>query len=715
MSFAPTNFMFIPSAGCQAACSYCFGPNRGPVMLITVLEQALDFIEKVAPADTKLHFTFHGGEPLLAGHDWYRRALPLIRERFGRLARLAMQSNLWALDEAYVELLAQYNVQVSTSLDAFPEMCDAQRGPGYFERTFAGIGLLRKHGLRPHGICTVTPSFASRGREILQFFNTHDIPFALHGALPALHQPPNGHELPPEMLAELLLETLEAYKSDLSGGSIGTFNAMAKGCYDKQGCQCTFFDCLGTFAAIDPAGYVYACQRFCGLREYALGHVNDKPETVTTSAAYHKLAKLQQNMRKFCGDCGHKTYCGGCPYNALAAGQTADPYCAAYRKVFDKLSYDMALEMGQLMLGEIMPAQAPLLAMAGDKPHPYTVTARKHRRRKALEWGLTKAPEYFTKPVRNKVYLHATFNCPLRCSHCYADTGRRAMPEMPVDVVCSTVKEAQKLLFREVVVTGGEPLAHGAVDEMLEGLAEISLKGMGLVLRSSLGFELPAGRLRRAAEVFTEMVVSVDGAEEAHDARRGRGSYAKTLANLERLCEWGFVRKISLCATLTAKQRKNGEAAEVEVICKRLGIAKLNIKPVLPLGRAMAMPPDEALGCGGHSCARRANVTVLASCGLGQNLYIEPDGGVYPCYAWCGDDKRLGYLAEGLAAIVNGTAFTALSRYSVDDNEKCRSCEVRYLCGGMCKALVTDKHNLHSGAFDCPRRRVMLAKHIDYL
>ena len=43
----------------------------------------------------------------------------------------------------------------------------------------------------------------------------------------------------------------------------------------------------------------------------------------------------------------------------------------------------------------------------------------------------------------------------------------------------------------------------------------------------------------------------------------------------------------------------------------------------------------------------------------------------------------------------------AIANSGVDTNEECRTCEMRYLCGGTCKAYVRDKHDLNSGDFDC--------------
>ena len=94
------------------------------------------------------------------------------------------------------------------------------------------------------------------------------------------------------------------------------------------------------------------------------------------------------------------------------------------------------------------------------------------------------------------------------------------------------------------------------------------------------------------------------------------------------------------------------------------------------------------------------------TCGLGQNLYVMPDGRAYPCYAWCSEDKLLGNLArEDLTELLSRGTLYEYCSHDVDSNEKCKSCEVRYLCGGICKAWVRDRENVESGDFDCEDRK----------
>jgi uncharacterized protein len=60
---------------------------------------------------------FHGGEPLLAGHEWFEYALRAFTRELEHRVQFSVQSNLWLLDQRFADLFARYQVNVGTSLD----------------------------------------------------------------------------------------------------------------------------------------------------------------------------------------------------------------------------------------------------------------------------------------------------------------------------------------------------------------------------------------------------------------------------------------------------------------------------------------------------------------------------------------------------------------------------------------------------------------------
>jgi uncharacterized protein len=359
--------MLLPTLACPADCAYCFGPHSlSPVMGRAVVEAVAGWQAAESPGEA-LELTFHGGEPLAAGVDFYRWALPLLVNQLRqRRLHLGLQSNLWLLTDVLCDLFAEYGVSLGTSLDGPEAINDAQRGAGYFQHTLAGIRRAHSHGLEMSCICTFTAQSARQLDQIYDFFSGQGLSFSVHAALPGLAAADRHWALAPEAYGELLEKLLECYLADPTKLRIGTLDAISRGISAGCGGLCTFSSCLGRYLAVDPQGWVYACQRFAGLPEHHLGNVLDQPgqENFSRSPAWQRLQARQQRVAEECAGCLHFKYCrGGCPYNSLAAGVPLgrDPYCPAYQHIFNTV---IERAVGEVFSEENMQA---VLAQAGGK------------------------------------------------------------------------------------------------------------------------------------------------------------------------------------------------------------------------------------------------------------------------------------------------------------------------------------------------------------
>jgi uncharacterized protein len=717
----------------------------------------------------KVEITFHGGEPLTAGLKFYEMALPILRTGlFSRSGGFSIQSNLWLLTPELCELFREHRVTIGTSLDGPEDINDAQRGKGYFRRTMQGVELARQFGLDAGFICTFTAQSARYADEIFDFFLKQNMGFSIHAALPAL---PAGKDLsqpqsPPWALSppaygELLVHMLNRYQANADKIRISTLDAMCRSVSAGQGGICTFSDCLGEYLAIAPNGDLYTCQRFIGLAEFRLGNVHDRPSLADLSATpvWRMFQDRQEHITEECGECAHQDHCrGGCPYNALVAnggkfnGSFRDPHCPAYQQAFRAIT-DRAL--AEVFSEENMQAvvaggknqygllqKGTILQIMRGGPHPQEVAkqARKVAAAVALasSASLDEAVDRLEVAglVTNRIaargslealqsqlqhqaegllnaYLHVTYACNLACEHCYASAGPgQAGQSMPAEQALRLVSEAASAGFRKAIITGGEPLAHPQRDALLDGLAALrpAVKPLQIVLRTNLAHPLTAALLEKITHSADQVVVSVDGDQATHDARRGQGAYVRTVDNLRRLValtstpshqasgqECGGSGelaaagvKIVLAATLSAFQVNGAVGEAVRQLADELGVG-VCFKPVLPLGRAAGSTlVPEFYSSLDEDCAEvitRAHP--VRTCGLGMNLYIAPDGGCFPCYALMGARHDLGNaLADGLEAVLSRNH--AYRQVNVDSNQKCRRCGLRYLCGGFCRAWGID-------------------------
>ncbi|HRS93105.1 MAG TPA: TIGR04083 family peptide-modifying radical SAM enzyme [Methanolinea sp.] len=370
----PFHVMLIPTLGCPARCRYCWSSEPGsPRMSIATVRDVVEWVSSLGKE--RVTFTFHGGEPLLAGAAFYREALPLLAEGVAQAnPEFAMQSNLWLMTPEIAEILAEYHVPIGTSIDGPARINDVQRGEGYFEKTMKGYRIAREHGLRVSFICTFTSQSFREKEEIVRFFRENGFTLKLHPALPSLRNDnPEPWTLSPDDYGDLLVYLLDVSLENLGSFEIMNINDLCKCVFFRHGTVCTFVDCMGSTFAVGPDGSIYPCYRFVGMPEYVMGHVSDcpLPEDLAASPIGEAMQEFRSFVDKACADCPHIRYCrGGCPYNAMVPGHGTiggvDPYCRAYHRIFDEISGRLNSEMAEAPAMEMMCFGAP--RQKQDKP-----------------------------------------------------------------------------------------------------------------------------------------------------------------------------------------------------------------------------------------------------------------------------------------------------------------------------------------------------------
>ena len=172
-----------PASGlCGLRCRYCFYHDETAkreqasygIMEEAVLEAVIQ--RALASATQSCTFSFQGGEPTLAGLDFFRRAVELARLHNKNRAQVcfSLQPNGMDLTPAWADFLAENHFLVGLSLDGVKETHDANRvtpqGGGTFQRVLRAVQLLESHGAAFNILTVVNRQTAPQVERIYRFY-----------------------------------------------------------------------------------------------------------------------------------------------------------------------------------------------------------------------------------------------------------------------------------------------------------------------------------------------------------------------------------------------------------------------------------------------------------------------------------------------------------------------------------------------------------------
>jgi len=186
--------------------------------------------------------------------------------------------------------------------------------------------------------------------------------------------------------------------------------------------------------------------------------------------------------------------------------------------------------------------------------------------------------------------VHPTRLCNIACAHCYSGSGPTVRGELPLELLSDCLEAAAGLGYRQLAVSGGEPLLYGPLPELLARAREVGM----LTTVTSNGMLLTPRRWEPLADLVDVLAISIDGTPEEHDLiRRREGAFARTVANLEFARAWGG--PFGFIFTLT---QHNVDSLEFVVrLAAAEGARSVQVHPLTLYGRAEATMsgarPDE--------------------------------------------------------------------------------------------------------------------------
>ena len=341
---------------CNLQCSYCYyseaGPKQKEADTYRMPEPLLDrFIRGYIEASPGpvVPFTWHGGEPTLAGLAFYRRAVQLQKRYLpdGWSCWNNLQTNGILLDDAWCAFLAEEHFDVGLSIDGTQWLHDRFRkdgaGFGTYERAVAAVVRLQSHGIQPDLLCTVNAATAKDPLAVyraLRNFQTGWIQF-----IPVVRKTGDGRLTEDSVsggdYGDFLCAVFDEWiYHDLGRLDVQFFAETARVWSGGTAGLCWMAPTCGRVLVVEHDGGVYSCDHFVmpehrigSIEASSLGDLMDLPEQRRFGSAKRDALPAQ------CLACPWLDLCnGGCPKDRIAMSETGEPglncLCQGLRQFF---------------------------------------------------------------------------------------------------------------------------------------------------------------------------------------------------------------------------------------------------------------------------------------------------------------------------------------------------------------------------------------------
>ncbi|MBU2576745.1 MAG: radical SAM protein [Nanoarchaeota archaeon] len=187
-----------------------------------------------------------------------------------------------------------------------------------------------------------------------------------------------------------------------------------------------------------------------------------------------------------------------------------------------------------------------------------------------------------------QVQIEITGNCNMNCQHCRA--SHQLKKDMPVEQIVKIIKFARQFSpnYKEIIISGGEPLIHKNFFEVLKQVRENGGESVTLTTNGSLLTKKHLKLIESLSFKRFQLSISLDNLDsEKHDEfRKHNGAFQKAVKSLQLIADSNIPNILSsMRSTIQASQIR--EMEEMVRFAKKLGCKRVSFSAIHPSGKAI--------------------------------------------------------------------------------------------------------------------------------
>lgn len=354
--------VFIKPVGawCNLTCSYCYYLDKkelyDPGRSVSMSEEILsEYIRQHMEASTEetVFFSWHGGEPLLAGVDFYRKAVELQKKYLpaGKRILNGIQTNATLINEEWCSFFREEGFIAGVSIDGPEVFHNSFRKAGsteVFDRVIAGYSMLLRYRIPVEILCVVSNANMDHPLIIYDFFRqigARYITFLpLVERIPGTTSDVSSGSVDPEGFGVFLSKIFDEWvENDVGRIKVQVFEEALRPVFGQPHTLCIFKENCGGVPVVEHNGNFYSCDHYVN-RENLIGNIKTNSLASmldsTRQQAFGKAKSL--TLPAYCLRCEVKDMCNGeCPRNRFLntpEGEYGLNYlCRGYRLFFNHI------------------------------------------------------------------------------------------------------------------------------------------------------------------------------------------------------------------------------------------------------------------------------------------------------------------------------------------------------------------------------------------
>lgn len=347
---------------CVLMCRYCYARTGYRIRPIRILAESL--LEKVIKeafltSHETVDFEWTGGEPMLAGKDFFKKVIH-YQEKYGKgKKRLnALQTSGACFMPDIYDYLIDNRFSISVTLDGLPEFHDKQRpfcdGARSSDIVLKSINYLNAKQGDCEILSTLTSDMKDSAKQIFDYYRKLGIikwlsnPYIYDSNKPVKEE---SLGLRADEYADYFIMQFDYWmQSDDIGMEPGHLMNISEQLAETGSyIDCTHSGrCLTNFINIDPDGNAVLCPKFIGYNNHILGNIKENTINEIISFENPRIIKyveerLEAINRCLNDRCKYFYMCNsGCPYNSLLQGGDGtighkDALCLGKRRLYSHI------------------------------------------------------------------------------------------------------------------------------------------------------------------------------------------------------------------------------------------------------------------------------------------------------------------------------------------------------------------------------------------